>query len=175
MSRKKATPEAKAAALVASLTAPHPVVGDGGAGAPPLSPGHLMGIPMAPETQAEHAARLGDRAGTYADAGHLTGTSAAGGVGTPPVPGGGGAPTISTLVPVSVEMGSGDAVVELTGTGFVLGLTGTVNGAPAGVAFVSATQASIDVDTATLVPPSAEISITTPAGTANAPLGVTAP
>jgi len=85
MTRKKAAPAEAPAPPTTPLTAPHPVVGDGGAGAPPLSPGHLMGIPMAPETQAEHAARLGDRAGTFADAGFLMGTDTAGGVGTPPV------------------------------------------------------------------------------------------
>jgi hypothetical protein len=42
----------------------------------PMTPGWLMGIGSRPQTPAEHATRLGTSAGTFADAGFLTGTLA---------------------------------------------------------------------------------------------------
>jgi hypothetical protein len=41
-----------------------------------MTPGWLMGIGSRPQTPAEHATRLGTSAGTFADAGFLTGTLA---------------------------------------------------------------------------------------------------
>jgi hypothetical protein len=39
-----------------------------------LTPGELTGIPVEPETPAEHEARLGEAAGTFSDVGYTLGT-----------------------------------------------------------------------------------------------------
>lgn len=42
----------------------------------PMTPGWLMGIGSRPQTPAEHAARIGAAAGTFADAGFIMGSLA---------------------------------------------------------------------------------------------------
>lgn len=122
-------------------------VGDGGVSLGMLTPGHLMGIPLQPETASEHVARLGHDAATGSDVGWLTGTQQGYTLDEPH-------PTIDSFQPQPLSPSFGaETPAGIYGTHFDATVEVTVDGAPVGSLVVdSPTQLSFTVDCTGLTP-----------------------
>jgi hypothetical protein len=75
-------------------------------------------------------------------------------------------PVMGSVSPSSIEQGSPDTLVTITGTGFVPGATVNFNGTPVATTYVSPVQVTATIPASSLsLPGTADISVTTPSGT----------